>query len=326
MSKADPSPRLIAGVLYEGALSLDLIGPIEAFSFARLELAAQNRRSYEIVLAAPDAGPVETVSGVRLCADKTLNALEGVDTLIVPGMRTGDYRYRESGVIEWLRAAAPGIRRIACICSGAFIGAEAGLLAGRAATTHWMDCAELRELCPTARVEENRIFVKDGGVYSSGGVTAGIDLALALIEEDFGRPLALKVARRMVLFLKRQGGQVQFSDLLQAQIRSTRFATLIDWIEEALAMPLNVERLAEKAGMSPRNFARQFEAETGASPMKYVSARRLERARLLLEDSATPLGAIARETGFSSDERLRRAFQRALGVSPRDYRDRFGPE
>lgn len=320
---ADAS-RLIVGAVYDGALSLDLIGPLEAFNIARRELSAQSQSSYDIVIASIRPGPVRTLSGVQLIAEKALSDFEKIDTLIIPGMATGDYAYRNSGVIEWLRGAAANIRRIASVCSGAFIAGEAGLLDNRSVTTHWMDCDELREIAPKARVQDNRIYIKDGDIYSSGGITAGIDLALALIEEDYGRALALKVARRMVVFLKRQGDQSQFSELLNAQTQSTRFSSLIDWIETALGEPLNVDLLAAKANMSPRNFTRQFQAEIGVSPMKYVIARRIERARLLLEESAKPLNRIAAESGFATDEKLRRAFQRAFGTSPSDYRRRFG--
>lgn len=316
--------RLIVGALYDGALALDLTGPLEAFDIARRELSSRTRSSYEIIAASVQPGPVRTLSGIRIVAEKSLGELGAIDTLIIPGMATGDYAYRNSGLIDWLRGAAPNIRRIASVCSGAFIAGEAGLLDGKSVTTHWMDCNELREIAPGARVEDNRIYVKDGDIYSSGGVTAGIDLALALIEEDYGRALALKVARRMVVFLKRQGDQSQFSALLNAQTQSTRFASLIDWIESALSRPLDVETMAAKAKMSPRNFARQFQSEAGAPPMKYVAARRIERARLMLEESNKPLSEIARASGFDSDEKLRRAFQRAFGVTPGDYRRRFG--
>lgn len=318
---AKPAPRLIVGALYEGALSLDLIGPMEAFNYASLELGGGG---YKLMMAAAKPGPVATLSGVRLMAEIAFCDLENVDTLLIPGARSGDERVRRSGLIEHLRAHPNPARRIASVCSGALVCAEAGLLKGKRVTTHWMDSEALREF-EDVEVDIDCIFVRDGNTYSSGGVTAGVDLALAIIEEDHGRPLALKVARRMIVYLKRQGGQAQFSDALGAQTVACRFAELVDWIEANLTAAVTIDSLAAREGMSPRNFARRFQEELGLSPMAYVTARRLEFAKRLIEESGTPFQTIATQSGLESEERLRRAFQRAFAVSPADYRRRFGP-
>lgn len=322
---ANGQDHLVVGLLYRGALSLDLLGPMEAFNYATLELKSSGRAGYRLGLAAAKPGPVETLSGVKMVADFAFSDLGPVGTVIVPGQRTGDAAYREEGVVDFLRNRAGEIGRIASVCSGAIVCAEAGLLSGKRVTTHWMDSGILRAEHPDVVVDDDCIFIRDGNVYSSGGVTAGIDLALSIIEEDHGRPLALKVARRMIVYLKRQGGQSQFSDILGAQMCADRFAPLVDWIEERLAGKLDVEVIAEAANMSPRNFTRRFQEEFGMTPMRYVAARRLEFARALIEESDEALGLIAARSGFQSEERLRRAFHRALGVSPVAYRRRFGP-
>lgn len=330
MTDAAPTRR-IAALFYDGALALDAIGPLEAFAFAATQVVEDfgRPRIYEVSIIAETPGVAQSSSGVRLYADygyrDGARAPENIDTLIVPGMRAGGEDMMPEHLVRWVAGCAGRVRRIASVCSGAFILADAGLLDGRRATTHWLDSAALQARRPAARVENDRIWTRDGPVWTSGGVTAGIDLALALIEADHGRALALKVARRMVMFLKRPGDQAQFSDVLAAQARSERLAPLIEWIEGALDHPFTVECLADRCAMSPRNFARRFHAEIGVSPLKYVERRRIERARRLLEETHAPLSTIARTCGFGSDERLRRAFQRALGVTPTDYRARFGP-
>ena len=318
------TPRLIVGMLYEGAECLDLVGPLEAFNFASDELRGADS-GYEIAMAGPKAGPIETLSGIKIVADMALDDCAEIDTLLIPGARTGDERFKTAGVLSWLKQRAPKIRRIASICSGALVLADAGLLDGRRVTTHWMDRRALAARCPNAFVDADKIFVKDPPIYSSGGITAGIDLALSLVEDDHGRRIALKVAKRMIVFLKRQGGQAQFSDLLAAQCRADRFSDLIDWIEGHLNDDLSVARLANEAAMSPRNFSRKFLEEIGASPMEYVGARRLERAKQLLEETNMRIELVAQHTGFGSGERLRMAFHRKFAVSPLDYQRRFGP-
>ena len=318
------APRKIVGVLYKGALSLDLLGPLEAFNFAKMELMARGVVSYETVLVGPAKGPIETLSGIKMVAEEDFSDCTDFDTVILPGALTNDFRYCDDGVVDWLRISAPKIRRIASICSGAHICGDAGLLDGERVTTHWMDGGVLKERYPLATVEPEKIFLKSGNLYSSGGVTAGIDLALALIEEDFDRELALTVARRMVVFLKRQGDQSQFSDILQAQSNATRFSKVLDWIEEHISGEMSVGDLAQQCSMSERNFSRRFREEFSVAPMKYVSKRRLYRAKLLMEETQLPLKSIAARCGFKSRSQMERLFKTELHVTPSNYRLRFG--
>ncbi|MHC2309885.1 transcriptional regulator GlxA family with amidase domain [Bradyrhizobium elkanii] len=249
-----------------------------------------------------------------------------VDTLVIPG-GPGIWKIRnDAKLMNWIAEALPKARRIASVCLGAFALAWTGILDGKRAATHWRYCPRLQDSFPNIRVEPNAIFVKDGRVWSSAGVSAGIDLALAMIEEDFGHTIALDVARRLVVFLKRPGGQSQFSTVLAAQASDVegRFSALHAWIIENITSDLKVETLAEKAGMTPRTFARTYVSRTGMTPASGVEALRVETARLLLE--SRQIGGVvevAKRAGFGDDERMRRAFLRHLGVSPTEYRNRF---
>jgi transcriptional regulator GlxA family with amidase domain len=226
--------------------------------------------------------------------------------------------------LEALRSAADRSRRVAGVCTGAFLLAAAGLLERRRATTHWASCALLAERHPETEVDPDPIFVRDGNVYTSAGVTAGMDLALALVEEDLGRETALTTARWLVLFVKRPGGQAQFSAQLAAQTADRApLRELQAWIPDHLDRDLSVPALARRAQMSDRNFARAFRRETGMTPAAYVEAARVESARIALESGDLPVESIARQTGFGTVETLRRAFRRRVGVSPHDYRSRF---
>jgi transcriptional regulator GlxA family with amidase domain len=317
---------MVAGVAFPGVAALDLIGPFEAFELASRELAADGAKGgYRTCLIAREPGGVRTLSGVTLQADYDLEtAPETIDLLITPGYGSGAGIEGEAELLDWLRARAPKCGRVASICSGALLLAKAGLLSGKRVTTHWMDNDELRSIAPDAIVEAERIFCKDGKFYSSGGLTAGIDLALAIIEEDFGRAISLRVAKRLVVFLRRQGDQAQFSSMLSAQMRAGRFGSLIDRIEASLGADWTVEAMAESCAMSERNFARQFQKTVGCTPRLYVERRRLERARAILEASATHIDTVARDAGYSGARQFGRAFQREFGVSPSDYRRRFG--
>jgi transcriptional regulator GlxA family with amidase domain len=249
-----------------------------------------------------------------------------VDTLVIPG-GPGIWEMRKDAeLMKWISQTLPKARRVASVCLGAFALAWTGVLDGKRAATHWRYCPRLQDSFPNIRVEPNAIFVKDGRVWSSAGVSAGIDLALAMIEEDFGHTTALDVARRLVVFLKRPGGQSQFSTVLAAQASDVegRFSALHAWIVENIASDLKVETLAEKAGMTPRTFARTYASRTGMTPASGVEALRVETARLLLE--SRQIGGVvevAKRAGFGDDERMRRAFLRHLGVSPAEYRNRF---
>jgi len=317
------SPKVVAGLVYPGCLSLDLIGPMEAFNYAAL--STLKSPTYQLITLGETTNPVDTLSGIKIVADHTLEDYAApIDTLLVPGMRTGDMSYLDSQIVPWLKARAPNIRRVASVCSGVLILGAAGLLDGRSVTTHWMDSKDLSTLYPEANVVDDQIYIKDGPIYSSGGVTAGIDLALAMIEEDLGHGAALSVAKRMIVVLKRAGNQTQFSDLLVAQEKAHKFSSLINWLEININQALTVEQMASQCAMSRRNFARAFAQELGSTPIQYLKRRRQERAKHLLETTDYPLAQIALESGLKDTENLRRTFVAQFGISPKHYRDRFG--
>ena len=325
------APRRIVLVAFPDVQILDVTGPGEVFSLADRAAraagsAAVGPAGYSLELVAPDAGELAASSGLRLVADRTLEACRGpIDTLIVAGGRGVQAAARDPRLTDWLRLAARRSRRVASVCTGAFLLARAGLLDGRRATTHWNACAALARHYPSVRVEPDPIFVRDGNVYTSAGVTAGIDLALSLVEEDLGREAALTVARDLVLFIRRPGGQAQFSAGLAGQAASRPgVRDLQAWIADHLDHDLSVPALADRAFMSPRNFARVFSREVGVTPAAYVESLRLERARTLLETGHDlQLDEVALRCGFGTVETLRRVFGRRLGVNPNAYRNRF---
>jgi transcriptional regulator GlxA family with amidase domain len=311
-------------VLFDGVQSLDVTGPLEVFHGAGRYQADAGGTGYRITTASLGGGPVTTSSGLGLIPAADLRALspDVADTLIVPGGR-GTARL-DPELVGWLRAHGPAAGRITSVCTGAFLLAAAGLLDGRTATTHWAYTDALARQYPAVTVQPDPIFVRDGRVATSAGVTAGIDLALALVEEDLGHAAALAVARGLVVYLRRPGGQAQFSAHLQAQ--SAQRAPLRDvqqWISEHPAADLSVPVLAARAGLSPRQFARAFAAETGISPGRFVSTVRLETARRMLEDSGRGVSQVARACGYGTPEAMRRAFVQSLGVPPASYRHRF---
>jgi transcriptional regulator GlxA family with amidase domain len=302
-------------VVFDGVQSLDLTGPLEVFSGA----------GHAVSVASPGGAPVRTSSGLALSPDADLYAARGpLDTLLVAGGAGARAAVADAELVGWLREAAPRARRVASVCTGAFLLAEAGLLDGRRATTHWAWCAALAARHPAVEVDPEPIFVRDGAVWTSAGVTAGLDLALALVEEDVGRRAALEIARDLVLFLRRPGGQAQFSAQLGTQLADRdELRDLQHWIGEHLDADLGVEALAGRAAMSPRHFARAFAAQVGVTPARYVARVRVEAARRRLEESADPVESIAAACGFGTPETLRRAFHRAFGVAPAEYRHRF---
>jgi transcriptional regulator GlxA family with amidase domain len=301
---------------------LDVAGPAEVLSTAA-EVAGGEALAYTLEVVAPDGAPLATGSGYALVPSGALEAVRGpIDTLVVAGGRGA--RHASADAVVRVRALAPAARRVASVCTGAYVLAAAGLLDGRRATTHWRYCDDLQRRHPAVAVQRDPIFVVDGPVRTSAGVTAGMDLALALVEEDLGPRVALEVARRLVLFVKRPGGQSQFSAQLAGQAADRApLRELQAWMVDHLDADLSVPALAARACMSERNFARAFKAETGMTPAAYVEALRVERARIALESSAAPVDAVARRCGFGTVETLRRAFARRLGVSPGAYRSRF---
>ncbi len=315
--------RRVVIVAFPRVQTLDVLGPAEVFATAG-QLAGGG---YETEVVAPQPGPL-TTSSVALHPDRTVDRCRGpIDTLLVAGGRGVHEAGRDERLVAWLRAAAARSRRVTSVCTGAFLLARAGLLDGRRATTHWASCAELGRRHPEVTVESDPIFVRDGNVVTSAGVTAGMDLALALVEEDLGREIALETARWLVLFLKRPGGQSQFSSQLAAQVAEREpLRELQQWIPDHLDGDLSVPALARRACMSERNFARAFRDETGSTPAAYVEAARVERARISLEAGELPVEEVARQAGFGTVETMRRAFRRRVGVSPAGYRSRFRSE
>lgn len=336
MNKQEPQkntitagPRRIAVVAYEGVELFDTTGPIEVFTMLNRCLSGTGAAipGYEVMLLAEQAGIFTTSSGVRIVADAAWYDIpENIDTLIVVG-GPDDALEKAMGhrkFVEWLRSAGMQVRRLVSVCTGAFLLAEAGLLDGRQVTTHWMDLDRLQREYPRVAVESDSIYVRDGFVATSAGVTACMDLALSLVEEDFGRKMALTVARRLVMYLKRPGGQAQFSTHLRAQmIEDGPLAPLLAWLHDNITLRMTVEELADRAAMSLRNFARVFMRETGMTPAKYIDQLRLERAMRLLEDTGKPLETVAMESGFTGAEQMRRAFLRHVRISPIAYRQRF---
>ena len=323
------TPRSVLIVVFDGVQSLDVTGPLEVFAGANGYVAGGGLGgpAYEITIAGPGGTPVRTSSGLTLVPGADLRAAAAAHTVLVPGgegTRSGGEAAEE--VTAWLRRHGPHARRIASVCTGTFLLARAGLLDGRRVTTHWAYADALERQFPAVHVDPEPIYVRDGSVITSAGVTAGIDLALALVEEDIGREAALDVARHLVVFLRRPGGQAQFSAQLHAQLARRRpLRDVQHWITERPAADLSVERLAARAGLSPRQFARSFAAETGMTPGRYVDRVRLEAARRELEDTGAAVGQVARSCGYGTPEAMRRAFIRTLGVSPAGYRQRFQP-
>jgi transcriptional regulator GlxA family with amidase domain len=318
------APRTVLIPVFDGVQSLDVTGPLEVFAGANRHLTARGGSgpAYQIAVASPGGAPVRTSSGLTLIPDGDLAAATAPHTLVVPGGEGA--RPGNEQVAAWLRRNAPAARRITSVCTGAFLLAMAGLLAGRHVTTHWAYADALGRQFPDVTVDPEPIYVRDGVFVTSAGVTAGIDLALALVEEDVGREAALTVARHLVVFLRRPGGQAQFSAQLRAQLaRRPAVREVQHWISERPGADLSVDSLAARAGLSPRQFARSFTAETGVTPGRYVDRVRLEAARQELEDTGHAVEQVARNCGYGTPEAMRRAFIRALGVSPAGYRQRF---
>jgi transcriptional regulator GlxA family with amidase domain len=320
-------PRLIAIVIYPGVQSLDLTGPLEVFAGAQrlIDTTSRGGRGYEVCVLSRDGQPLETSSGLSIAPHGPLpTSPPPIDTLIVAGGAGHEHAVEDQVLVDWIARASASSRRTASVCTGAFLLARAGLLDGRRATTHWASAHRLQRLHPRVEVDAEPIFVRDGPIWTSAGVTAGMDLALALVEEDLGSDAALTIARHLVLFLRRPGNQSQFSATLSAQhaerqpLRETQRAVLED-----IAGDHRVETMAARAHMSPRHFARAFRAETGVTPARHVERVRLEAARRQLEDTDEPIAAIAAGCGFGTAETMRRAFLRTLRIGPSEYRRRF---
>jgi transcriptional regulator GlxA family with amidase domain len=329
----NPQHRHVAMTVYPNFLMIDAIAPMEVFNFANIALQLAGRIApsesvYTLAIVAEQRGPVKSSSGICIYADKSYDDLhEGIDTLMLAGASHDPYletAIQDTKLRSFLIQMMPKARRMVSICTGALILAEAGLLDGRKATTHWMHCDQLALGHKNIRVEPDKIFVRDGNMYSSGGVTAGIDLALSLVEEDWGWEVAATVARGMLIFMRRPGGQSQFSSYVFNEAKSRKdFRDLQAWIVSNPNTDLGVEQLAERMAMSPRNFSRLFCQEIGVTPAKFVEGIRLEAAKNMMLQTDLPMESVAVQCGFGSAEQMRRSFQRILKTTPQDYRSYF---
>jgi transcriptional regulator GlxA family with amidase domain len=320
------SKRQIVLVVFEGVQLLDVAGPADVFDAASRIVAGNDGPGYEVTIAGVGGASVRASSGMRIEPEADLAELDpgAIDTLLVPGGR-GRVALEDSELVAALPRAVSGARRFGSVCGGTFLLAAAGLLDGRKVTTHWASCEDLAQRFPALTVEPDRIYVRDGAVITSAGVTAGIDLALALVEEDHGAEVARTVARRLVVFLQRPGGQSQFSQRLGAPVPSeSPIRALVDGIVADPAGDHRVPALAERAALSERQVTRLFGREARTTPARFVERVRVEAARDLLESGRSSVDAVAERCGFGSAETMRRAFRRVLGIGPGEYRQRFG--
>lgn len=304
---------------------LDLTGPVQALFTASRRHAASGQALYEVIVASEAGGLIATSAGLQVMT-VPLSELDGVaiDTIIAPGGCSGNEYTVAPALVAWVRRRAPAVRRLCSVCTGAFLLAAAGQLDGRRVATHWEWAQRLQHAYPAIAVDPDKIFIRDGAVWTSAGVTAGIDLTLALVEADYGHKVAIDTARQLVMFMKRSGGQSQFSAPLSAQQgEHDDFVELYAWVAAHLADDLRIERLAGFVNMSPRNFARVYLAKSGRTPARMVETLRLEAARRLLEETDLPLKRIAALTGHVDEQNLRRTLLRRMSVTPSEYRSRF---
>jgi transcriptional regulator GlxA family with amidase domain len=325
-------PRLRTGIHigilgYDGVTTLDLVGPADVFATANDVWQAQHGGPprYRITLLGLTRQRFVAESGLRFEAHSLLDVASAPHTFVIPG--GGGLREDEANarLVAWLRAHAHRCRRIASVCTGIYGLAPSGLLDGRRVTTHWRFARDVARRFPKLRVEDDALYLRDGRFYTSAGITAGIDLSLALVEEDLGPGVALAVARELVVYLKRPGGQAQYSEPLRMQVVSgDRFADLVAWMLGHLDQDLSVEALAARAGLSPRHFSRRFSAVFGRAPARYVEDLRMSEARRMLDEDGVSIQRAAAAVGFAGTDVFRRAFERRFGLSPGDYRERFG--
>ncbi|WP_110657573.1 GlxA family transcriptional regulator [Salinicola halimionae] len=314
--------KVIAILALPGVQLLDVAGPLDVFSQANLESGAT---PYQCRIIGTTPGPIRSSSGARLYADASVrDATERFDTVLVAGAPQAASAELNPATMDWMRSAAGSARRYGSVCTGAFILAHSGLLQGRRVTTHWACAEALAEAYPDLKVEEDAIYIRDGKVRTSAGVTAGLDLALALVEEDLGRDIARRVASQLVMYFKRPGGQLQFSRHGESSLEGrTVLQETQRWVMANLALPHSVKTLAAHAGKSPRHFARLFSAEVGVTPAAWLERARIGAARLLLEEDGQAPKQVAARVGFTSVDTLRRAFVKHVGITPAEYRKRF---
>lgn len=319
------NPKHIVILGYQDIMGLDLVGPLEAFGSAQVKSPKGVwERGYRVTVAALHAKSFRSEFGLVFTADENLSSIHEADTLIVPGGSGLRRPGAHEKLTSWLRRSANSVRRIASVCTGIYGLAPSGLLDGRTVSTHWRFAGDLSKRFPKLNVDPNSLYRKDGKFWTAAGVTAGIDLALALIEEDFGPEVALRVARELVVYMKRPGGQEQYSEPLQFQLHSrSRFADLLPWLRGHLDQDLSVEALAARISLCPRQFSRRFVQEFGSSPASFVRRLRLDEARHRLSAPECTVETVAQSVGFSDADSFRRAFERSFGIAPRAFRGRF---
>ncbi len=322
------STKRIGFLGFDGIMALDMVGPMDTFAAAaNAEQSGLPGRIYDLVVIGLTQKTFIAESGLVLRANRTLQTAPALDTLIIPGGRGLRNAGTNAKISTWLRSNAHGIRRIASVCTGIYALAPTGLLDGRSVTTHWKFARDVAERYPKLKVNSNALFLKDGPFYTSAGITAGIDLSLALIEEDCGANVALSVARELVVYLKRTGGQEQYSEPLQFQVKSSfgSFPDLPAWMSGHLQHDLSVDTLAERVHLCPRHFSRRFKTTFGSTPGDFVNNMRLDEARRRLAARESRIDTVGTSVGFASASSFRRAFERRFGTSPSSYRDRFKP-
>jgi transcriptional regulator GlxA family with amidase domain len=316
-------PLRIGFLGFDQVNALDFVGPAEAFATATQD--GKSAGCYEVCIIGVTRRPFLAESGIRFYPDASLQTAPKLDTLIVPGGRGLREPKINLAIVKWLKPRAAQTRRIVSVCTGIYGLAPTGLLDGRRVTTHWRFCADIAARFPKVKVEPNALFLKDGAFYTAAGVTAGIDLALALIEEDFGRRVALSVAREIVVYLKRSGGQEQYSEPLRFQTESIdRLSELASWITSHLGLDLSVDALAHRACLSRRHFIRSFKTAFGQPPGIFVQTSRLDEARRRLCAEKTSIQALATSVGFKSSDAFRRAFTQRFRITPSEYQRTFG--
>ena len=320
------APRTVDIIIYPGFKALEAIGPLKVFDYTNTCLRQRQRPDgYEVAIASTKTGSITSDSLMSLQATKAISMLALPDLAMIVGAPDIEKALLDSPeIVEWVTNAAPKIQRLAALCTGSFFLAEGGALDGLRATTHWRFSELLRKKYPAVKVDADAIFIREGNIWTSAGVTAGMDLALAIVEEDFGPEIALEVARDLVIYLKRPGGQSQFSVHLSSQMTThPSIRQLQSWIMSHLDEDLNVPKLAARVAMSERNFTRVFQRETANSPAEFIESARFEVARRMLEENNAPLKLIVLKTGFRTEEKMRRVFQKKIGVTPKVYRERF---
>jgi len=315
--------RRIGFVGYDQITALDLVGPLEAFDSANGH-CERGLPAYSFVVLSHKGKPFVSEAGLRISADASFEDAPPLDTIIIPGGKGLRLTDCVLPIAKWLRARGTKVRRLASVCTGIYALGEAGLMNGRRATTHWRYAADVARRFPSIRLEPDAIYIRDGHIYTSAGVTAGIDLALAFIEADLGGRIALAAARELVVYLKRTGGQMQYSEPLQFQARATdRFADLAAWLVSNLKKDISVEVMAERVGLGPRHFSRKFKSVFGTAPADYVEALRLDESRKRLGAPNQTIDSVAASVGYASADAYRRAFERRFGVAPSLYKKKF---